>query len=305
MGEARAGALLRAARTLLLCLLVVPFAAFAQVAVPPLRSPVTDLTNTLTPAQAASLEQTLRTFEARKGSQLAVLIVPTTQPESIEQYSIRVADQWKVGRKDIEDGAILLIAKDDRAMRIEVGTGLEGALPDILAGRIVDQVITPRFRSGDFVGGINEGVARIIGVLDGEPLPAPAPRKERQGMPQGIGSLLPLLLMVVFVGGGMLRRALGSFGGASVIGGVVGVIAWFLTSVLGVAFGAAVIGFLFTLISGGGGGGGWTSGRGGGWGGGGFGGGGWGGGGFGGGGGGGGWSGGGGGFSGGGASGRW
>jgi uncharacterized protein len=289
---------------LLAVVFLLPVAAFAQVPVPPLRSPVTDLTHTLTPQQAASLEQTLRAFEARKGSQLAVLIVPTTKPETIEEYSIRVAEQWKLGRKGVDDGAILLVAKDDRAVRIEVGYGLEGALPDVIAARITDQVIVPRFRAGDFVGGINEGVTRMIAVLDGEPLPAPAQGKaRRQGMPQGIGSVLPLLLMVVFVGGGMLRRALGSFGGASVIGGVAGVIAWFLTSVLGVAFGAAVIAFLFTLI-GGGGGGGWTSGRRGGWGGGGLGGG-WGGGGFGGGGGGSGWSGGGGGFGGGGASGRW
>ncbi|HEY4369734.1 MAG TPA: YgcG family protein [Steroidobacteraceae bacterium] len=279
-------------------------AAFAQVAVPPLRSPVTDLTHTLTAQQAASLEQTLRAYEARKGSQIAVLIVPTTQPEDIEQYSIRVAEQWKLGRKGVDDGAILLVAKDDHAVRIEVGYGLEGALPDVMAGRIVSQVILPHFRSGDFAGGIAEGVTRMIAVTDGEPLPAPAQNDARRhGAPQGIGSILPVLLMVVFVGGTMLRRTLGAFGGASVIGGVAGVIAWFLTSVMGIAFGAAVIGFLFTLLGGGGGGGGWSSGRGG-WGGGGFGGGSWGGGGFGG-GGGGGWSGGGGGFGGGGASGRW
>jgi uncharacterized protein len=279
-------------------LLLIPCAIAAEVAVPPLTSPVIDLTHTLTPAQVASLEQTLRAFDARKGSRIAVVIVPTTQPESIEQYSIRVAEQGKLGRKGVDDGVILLVAKDDHAVRIEVGYGLEGALTDVMAGRIVDQVILPRFRAGDFAGGIDEGVTRIIALLDGEALPAPAQSNaRRQGMPQGIGSILPLLLMLVFVGGGILRRVLGSFGGASVIGGVAGVIAWFLTSVMGVAFGAAVIAFLFTLI-GGGGGGGWTSGRRGGFGGG-------LGGGWGGGGGGGGWGGGGGGFGGGGASGRW
>jgi uncharacterized protein len=282
-------------------LLVLPIAAFAQAAIPPLTSPVVDLTKTLSPQQVASLDQTLRAFAARKGSQIQVLIVPTTQPDTIEQYSIRVAEQWKLGRQGVDDGAILVVAKDDHAVRIEVGYGLEGALTDVLAGRIVDQVILPRFRAGDFVGGINEGVARMIAVIDGEPLPAAPANSRRQNAPQGIGSALPVLLMLVIVGGGMLRRAFGAFGGASLIGGVAGVIAWFLTSALGIAFIAAIIAFIFTVL-GGGGGGGWSSGRRGGWGGG-FGG--LGGGGFGGGGGGGGWSGGGGGFGGGGASGRW
>jgi uncharacterized membrane protein YgcG len=134
--------------------LLLPIAGAAQVAVPALRSPVTDLTNTLSSAQIASLEQTLREFESREGSQIAVLLVPTTQPESIEQYSIRVAEQWKLGRAGVDDGVLLLVAKDDRAVRIEVGYGLEGALPDVIANRITDQVIVPRFREGDFDGGI-------------------------------------------------------------------------------------------------------------------------------------------------------
>jgi len=302
-GARRAGEGARPIATLcwVALLFAITFAALAQVTIPPLTSPVIDLTNTLTAQQVASLDQTLRAFAARKGSQIQVVVVPTTQPETIEQYSIRVAEQWKLGRKGVDDGAILVVAKDDHAVRIEVGYGLEGALTDVLAGRIVDQVILPRFRDGDFVGGINEGVARMIAVIDGEPLPAAPVKSRRQNTPQGIGSALPVLLMLVIVGGGMLRRAFGAFGGASLIGGVAGVIAWFLTSVAGVAFIAAIIAFIFTLM-GGGGGGGWSSGRRGGWGGfGGLGGGGFGGGG----GGGGGWSGGGGGFGGGGASGRW
>jgi uncharacterized protein len=273
----------------------------AQVAVPELRSPVTDLTNTLTPAQAQALDQKLRAFEQRKGSQLAVLIVPTTQPEAIEQFSIRVVEAWKLGRRGVDDGVLLLVAKDDRAVRIEVAYGLEGALPDVIADRIVEQVVVPRFRNGQYYEGINEAVDRIIGVLDGEALPEPTQRA-RPRSSEGLGNVLPLLLMVVFVGSSMLRRMLGGFGGAAATAGIAGFLVWILTSVLVISIGAGVIAFLFTLLGGGGGGprGGWTGNRRGGWGGG------FGGGGFGGGfGGGGGWSGGGGGFGGGGASGRW
>lgn len=288
-------------RNFLALLLLLPLAVPAEVPVPPLTAPVIDQTGTLGSEQIASLDRTLRAFNERKGSQIAVLLVPTTQPETIEQYSIRVAERWKLGRKGVDDGVLLLVAKDDRTVRIEVGYGLEGALPDVIANRITDQVIVPRFRQGDFAGGITEGVDRIIAVIEGEPLPAPERRQSSRSV-EGIGSALPLLLMLVFVGGGILRRIFGSLGGASVLGGIAGILAWVLTSVVGVAIAAAAIAFFFTLL-GGGGGGGWSSGRRGGWGGGT-----WGGGGFGGGwsgGGGGGWSGGGGGFGGGGASGRW
>src|SRR6185437_12342194 len=106
-------------------------------------------------------------------SQIAVLMVPTTAPETIEQFGIRVADQWKLGRKGVDDAAILIIAKQDRTVRIEVGYGLEGALNDAVSERIVSEIIVPRFRQGDFYGGITAGVDRMIGVVNGEPLPAP------------------------------------------------------------------------------------------------------------------------------------
>ncbi len=122
-----------------------------------------------------TLNQRIRSFEQRKGSQIAVLIVPTTQPETIEQYSIRAADAWKIGRKKIDDGALLVIAKNDHKLRIEVGYGLEGALTDVTARRIIDEVIAPHFKTGDFAGGISEGLTRMIGVIDGERLPSPAP----------------------------------------------------------------------------------------------------------------------------------
>jgi uncharacterized protein len=273
--------------------------ALAQVGIPELRGPVTDLTGTLTPDQIATLDQRLRAFEAKKGSQIAVLIVPTTQPETIEQYSIRVAEEWRLGRKGVDDGVLLVVAREDRAVRIEVGYGLEGALPDVLANRITDQVIVPRFRSGDFYGGVASAIDRIIAIIEGEPLPETLRRPQGQA-PQGIGGALPIFLMLVFVISGILRRMFGTLGGAFFTGGVAGLLVWILTSVLGFAIGAAVIAFLFTVLGGGGGGRGWSSSRRGHHWGGGFGGG-WGGGGF----GGGGWSGGGGGFGGGGASGRW
>ena len=282
--------------------LLIALPAWADVAVPPLKGRVTDLTGTLKSEQAASLEQLLQSFEARKGSQIAVLMVPTTAPETIEQYSLRVAEQWKIGRKKVDDGAILVVAKNDRTLRIEVGYGLEGALNDATANRIIREVIVPRFREGDFYGGINAGIDRMIRVVDGEPLPAPA--KAAPPADEGVLQILPVLLILALVAGAILRRLLGRFVGSLATGGVVGGLAWLLAGTLAIALLAAIVAFFFTLMSGVGGSGrryygGFPGGYGGGWGGGG-----WGGGGFGG-GGGGGFSGGGGSFGGGGASGRW
>src|SRR5687767_1483897 len=186
----------------LACLLVAT-AVWAQVAVPPLKGRVTDLTGTLTREQTAALEQMLQSFEARKGSQVAVLMLPTTGSEAIEQYALRVAEQWKIGRKKVDDGAILVVAKNDRALRIEVGYGLEGALNDATSKRIISEVIIPRFREGDFYGGITAGVDRMIRVIDGEALPAPA---RTQGSPAagGLSQYLPVLLIGAFVMGGFL-----------------------------------------------------------------------------------------------------
>jgi uncharacterized protein len=266
--------------------------------IPALEARVTDLTGTLTAEQQAALEEKLRVFEARKGSQLAVLIVPTTEPEAIEQYSIRVVDAWKLGRERPDDGALLLVAKNDRNMRIEVGYGLEGALPDATARRIIAETITPLFKQGDYFGGINAGLDQMIRIIDGEPLPAPDQRWQSE-RPDFFG-LLPILLMVVLIGSTVLRSIFGRGLGAVLSGGGVGALAYLLSRALGIAVFAGIIAFFFSLFSGigrrgwsshprhGGWGGGWT---GGGWGGGGF--------------GGGGFGGGGGGFGGGGASGRW
>jgi uncharacterized protein len=231
---------------------------------------------------------------------VAVLLVPSTAPEPIESYAIRVVDAWKLGRAGSDDGALLLVAKDDRRVRIEVGRGLEGALTDLAANRIIDETIVPRFRAGEFARGIDAGVDRILSVIEGEPLPPPAPRRPR-------GSLedwSPLFLIGLPFASVALRAALG-LAGPFLMAAVAGGVAWLLTGQLALALMLGAFTLLFGLAAGGGRR--WSNGRrgprrgglgGNSWGGGGWSGGGWGGG-------GGGFSGGGGGFGGGGASGDW
>jgi uncharacterized protein len=232
---------------LLLCW---PIAAAGQIDVPPLSGRVVDRTATLSAGDIDTLTQRLKDLERRKGSQVAVLIVPTTQPESIEQFTIRVAEAWKIGRKKIDDGALLVVAKNDHKLRIEVGYGLEGALTDITARRIIDEVIVPRFRTGDFSGGISAGVDRMIRVIDGEPLPAPRPEASHNGDPG-------LLLNIIFSPFGLLgyaaiaaamRGLLGRLLGSGVTAGVVGAIIWFLmgSMVVSVIFGIAA--FFLTMF---------------------------------------------------------
>ena len=242
---------MNAARASLLALMLCwAFAAFADVAVPPLVGRAVDQTGTLSSDEMASLNQTLMNFEARKGSQVAVLIVPTTAPETIEQYSLRVAEAWKIGRKKIDDGAILVVAKDDRKLRIEVGYGLEGALTDVTSKRIIDEIITPRFRSGDFAGGISAGVDRIIRVVDGESLPAPAPRQQQSSdFLSHIDLLNPFTLFAVFIVSTILRTTLGRLIGAVATGGIVGALAWLIAGSLAASFIAAIIAFLFTMFA--------------------------------------------------------
>ncbi len=253
---------------LLLCF---TFAAIGQVAVPPVTGRVVDQAGTLTSEAAARLEQKLRDFEARKGSQIAVLIVPTTAPEAIEQYSLRVAEQWKIGRKKVDDGAILLIAKNDRKLRIEVGYGLEGALNDVTAKRIIDEIITPKFKNGDFSGGIEDGVDRMIGVIDGEPLPKPQPQHEWQDRGFDPGALFnPFIIIGAIVLSGIMRGVFGRLLGSLATGGIVALIAWIVVASWIAAGIAGVIAFFFTLLSssvtsGSSGRGGWSSGGGGSW----------------------------------------
>jgi uncharacterized protein len=251
----------------LLCLL--PFtqltvsAAAEEVSVPALTARVTDLTGTLTTEQQSTLETRLQALEAQKGSQIAVLLVPTTQPETIEQYSIRVVDQWKLGRKKVDDGVLLLIAKSDRKLRIEVGYGLEGALPDVIAKRIIAEDITPHFKQDDFYGGIVAGITRIDAVIQGEPLPAPP---QQSNGSTSIENYFFFLIFFALITGSILRRILGTFPGALVNGGLVGVSTLVLGGgvIFAIIFG--IVAFFFALIKGGGsgfGGGGFGSGGGG------------------------------------------
>jgi uncharacterized protein len=224
------------------------FAAFADVAVPPLTGRVVDQTATLSSDQKASLEQKLKSFEERKGSQVAVLIVPTTEPETIEQYSIRVAEQWKIGRKKVDDGAILVVAKDDRKLRIEVGYGLEGALTDLTSKRIIDEEIVPKFRTGDFAGGISAGVDRMLRVIDGEPLPAPKPQAQYANNFSVNDLFNPFVIVGVLVLGGIFRSVFGRLFGSAAVGGLAGIVAWIFVGSLMVSGIAGVLAFVLTLF---------------------------------------------------------
>jgi uncharacterized protein len=272
--------------------------AAADIAIPPLKARVTDLTSTLSPAEKVQLEQKLADLEALKGSQVAVLILPSTQPETIEQYSIRVADAWKLGRKGVDDGALLVVAKQDRAVRIEVGYGLEGVLPDAIAKRIVEETIIPQFRQGNFAAGINAGTDQIIRVIEGETLPPPKARRGAAAESGGFLDNLIFIFIILLIAGKVLQSLFGRFVGATIMGASAGFLGWLLFSSIIAGVIIAVLAFL-TGLFGSPGGGFYHGGRGGWYGGGGFGG--RGGGDF----GGGGFSGGGGGFGGGGASGRW
>lgn len=237
---------------LLLCVIAAALAPFAraEVAVPALTGRVVDQTGTLSEGAVARLDQKLKAFEARKGSQIAVLIVPTTQPEAIEQFSIRVAEAWKIGRKKVDDGAILLIAKNDRKLRIEVGYGLEGALPDITAKRIIDEIITPKFKAGDFDGGVEAGIDRMIGVIDGEPLPAPQPQHEwssPESMDELTGWAIPLLFGTLVLNG-FLKAALGRVAASGLTGVIVGAVAMLFGLIWYIALVAGFAAFLLALV---------------------------------------------------------
>ena len=289
-----------------------PLAAWAQGVqpVPPLTAHVMDSTGTLTAAQQAALEAKLTAFEQSRGAQVVMLMVPTTQPEDIAAYAQRIGDSWKIGRKDIGDGLLLVVAKNDRTVRIETTKTLEGAIPDLAAKQIIDDAITPRFKQGDFAGGLDAGADQIMALITGEKLPAPQQGTSNRSSNGGFDwtTLAVFLFFAVPIGGRILSSVLGRKLGSVATGGAVGVLAWIFTSSLIIGGIAAVVGMVFALISGVSGLGGiGRGGRSSGWGGpGGFGGGGFGGGGFGGGRGGGGFSSGGGGnFGGGGASGNW
>ncbi|MGA2994488.1 TPM domain-containing protein [Bradyrhizobium sp.] len=239
------------ARALLAALLLCwPFAAAADVAVPPLSGRVVDQTGTLSASDAAALTQRLKDLETRKGSQVAVLIVPTTQPETIEQFSIRVAEAWKIGRKKIDDGALLVVAKNDHKLRIEVGYGLEGALTDVTARRIIDEIIAPQFKTGDFTGGISAGVDRIIRIIDGEPLPAPKPEVSHSVDPDMAFNIIfsPFGFIGFLAIAGISRGLFGRLLGSGVTAGVIGAVFWFLLGSIAVSVGFSIFAFILTLF---------------------------------------------------------
>lgn len=237
-----------------LCLhVLLASAAGDLVAIPPLKARVTDLTATLPAAQRGELESKLAAFEAKKGSQVVVLLLPSTEPESIEQFGIRLFDTWKVGRKGIDDGVILIVAKEDRRLRIEVGYGLEGALNDATAKRIIDETITPKFKAGDLPGGITAGVDAILAVVDGEQLPPP--QAGARSATNGLGafgelneSTLIVILGIAAVIGAALRHFLGNLLGAGVVSGLTAGLGWFLTGSLAGVLIAAIVGFFVALF---------------------------------------------------------
>ena len=241
---------MNAARASILALLLCwACSALALVAVPPLSGRVVDQTGTLAAGDIASLTQTLKDLETRKGSQIAVLIVPTTDGEAIEPFSLRVAEAWKIGRKKIDDGALLVIAKNDRRLRIEVGYGLEGALTDVTTKRIIDEDITPKFKAGDFAGGVSAGVIRMIRVIDGEKLPEPEPPHwQNRGLLGDVDPFNPFILVFVVIVGGALRTVLGRLIGSLATGGFVGFLAWLLVGDIGAAAVAGVAGFLIAAF---------------------------------------------------------
>ncbi len=242
--------------TSLLCGAALATSAFAQdlQPVPALTARVIDQTGTLDAAASQALQAKLAAFEQTKGAQIVVLMVPTTAPEDIFGYAQRVANTWKIGRREVGDGVLLLVAKDDRRVRISVAKTLEGAIPDLAASRIIEEAITPRFKQGDFAGGVDAGVDRLIGLVNGEPLPPPrqTQRDARAASPGGFQwfDIAVFLFFAVPIGGAVLRRLFGRKLGSVATGGAVGVLAWLFTSSLVIGVLAAMAGGVFALASG-------------------------------------------------------
>lgn len=207
-----------------------PGIAPALTAVPTLQGHLTDLTKTLSVEQTQAIEQSLTTFENRKGTQVAILILPSTGTEPIEPFAMRVAELWKIGRKRQDDGVLLVIAKADRTVRIEVGYGLEGVLTDLQTQRIIQDIILPHFKRDDFYGGIQSGIADIIQKIDREPI-GEAQKGTLTARPNGINDLFMMLIGALLVGG-VLRLVFGRIPGALLTGVLVTVIAWFVIGAL-------------------------------------------------------------------------
>jgi len=225
-----------------LLLLAAPWAV-ADVPIPELKARVTDLTGTLSADQRAALEQKLAALEARKGSQVAVLVVESTRPETVEQYAVRVFERWKLGRKGVDDGVLLLVSKNDRQLRIEVGYGLEGVIPDAIAKRVIDEDIIPPFKQGNFHGGISAGTDRLSKLIEGEAMPPP----KRTAAPGSGWSTETLFIgfIILAMASQLLHSLLGRFLGAGVAGVAAGIVGYVLAGLAA----AAVIGLVAFVIS--------------------------------------------------------
>lgn len=218
-------------------------------AIPVLSGHVIDVAAALSAPQRQELDNKLIAFEAATGAQVVVLVVPTTAPEDIASYANRVGNSWKVGRKDIGDGLILLVAINDRKLRIEVAKTLEGAVPDLMAKRVIDQAITPHFKQGNFAAGIDAGLDGIMALIRGEALPAPASSGTGQSNEFEWMDLAVFLFFAVAIGGKVVRQLLGNKLGSLVMGAAAGGAVWFVTSSILLALVAAVVGLVFTLFA--------------------------------------------------------
>ena len=237
-------------------LLVVWGIALADVAVPALKARVTDLTGTLTAQQTRQLESQLAALEQRKGAQVVVLMLPTTQPEDITDYATRVFDQWKIGRKNVDDGVLVVVAKDDHRAMIETGYGLEGAIPDAAASRIIREYMSPKFRVGDFYGGLNDAVVALTKLIDGEPLPPPLqePQRDRGGVAHGHDWFTGLVVAwIVLVWARGLFARVPRLPRAGLVGGTTGLLAWLFSGLWPLGLGLGVLGLLIGFAGGGGG----------------------------------------------------
>jgi uncharacterized protein len=240
-----------------LCLLMGGLVTMAHAqgvqSVPALTARVVDTTGTLDAAAAQSIEAKLAALEQKKGSQVVVLIVATTQPEDIASYANRVANTWKIGRKSVGDGVLLIVAKSDRKLRIEVAKTLEGALPDLATKQIIDEALAPKLRTGDYAGGVSDAVDRIAQAIDGEGLPAPTPGAQGGLNTLGEGfqwmDIAIFLLFAIPIGGAVAKGIFGNKLGSLVTGGAVGGLAFFVTASLLLAGAAFVVALLFTLLS--------------------------------------------------------
>ncbi|AXK71105.1 YgcG family protein [Lysobacter sp. TY2-98] len=245
----------RALLAVAIVLFATAFAAIAQqlAAIPPLTSPVVDTTGTIDATTRAQLEQQALALQKRKGAQLQILMIPTTQPEDIAQYATRAFDQYRLGRQKTDDGVLVIVAKDDHRARIEVGYGLEGAIPDAIASRVINEYMAPHFKQDDYAGGLTEATKVLTQIIDGEPLPAPMAGQDNAGDRVARHGNPMLGLIVAFFVAQFVR---GLFGGTPagvrglIGGGVAGGVAWLLSHIAWIGAIGGLLGFILSLAGG-------------------------------------------------------